>query len=118
MDFASVRAPDGLFDELTQLLTALLGVEVAAVAQLDPEDPGMLRVHSMCVDGRLVEAGRHPVDTGPCRVVLEQGKVAVAERLQELYPADDGSRALGAQSYAGASILGRGGRPLGVVAVL
>jgi PAS domain S-box-containing protein len=118
MDFASARAPDGLFDELTQLLTALLGVEVAAVAQLDPEEPGMLRVHSLFVDGRLVEAGRYPVDTGPCRVVLEQGHVAVAERLQELYPADDNSRALGAQSYAGASIPGRGGRPLGVVAVL
>jgi PAS domain S-box-containing protein len=118
MDFASARAPDGLFDELTQLLTALLGVDVAVVAQLDAEEPGTLQVHSMYVDGHHVESGRYPVHTGPCGQVLERGVIAVADGLLDLYPADAEAHALGAQSYAGASILDRGGRPVGVVAVL
>src|SRR5215204_1794857 len=113
MDFASARAPDGLFDELTQLLTALLGVDVAVVAQLDAEEAGTLQVHSMYVDGHHVESGRYPVHTGPCGQVLERGVIAVADGLLDLYPADAEARALGAQSYAGASILDRGGRPVG-----
>ncbi|TFZ05505.1 PAS domain S-box protein [Ramlibacter henchirensis] len=115
---APVAAGDTLFDELTGLLTALLGVEIALVAKVDPQEPGMLQVLSMHRDGGHVRGRRYPLRGGPCEWVLHEGQRTVAERLQERYPEDDGARALCVESYSGLRMMSRDGSPLGVVAVM
>ena len=50
MDSVPALGHDGLFDELTALLCALLKVDVALVAQLDAADPSQLVRPNGCRD--------------------------------------------------------------------
>ncbi|MBS1178465.1 MAG: histidine kinase [Proteobacteria bacterium] len=108
---------DSVFAELVRLLAAILHVEVAFIARVEPDDPQSLRMLAMQVDRQMLQDMRYAVQGTPCEAVLGQRFRVYPDRLHELFPDDTDAEFEGIVSYAGYPLLGQDGTPLGTVAI-
>ncbi len=109
---------EAVFAELAGYLATILRVEIGFISVVDEDDPGMLSTITMQVDGRSIEGARYALKGSPCEKVFDRGFCCYPSGIQQLFPAERDLSALGAQSYAGYPVFDRGGRTLGVVAVM
>ncbi|HEX9186674.1 MAG TPA: ATP-binding protein [Vicinamibacteria bacterium] len=102
-----------LFGELVLRLGRALRVKYASVAEL--VDGPQLRTLARFVDGRLAPNLEYPLQGTPCADVLDGRVCHVRDGVADRYPADEGLRRMGAESYVGTALRASSGEVLGVV---
>jgi PAS domain S-box-containing protein len=104
---------EALFGELVLRLGRALRVKYASVAEL--VDGQRLRTLARFVDGRLAPNVEYPLAGTPCADVLDGRVCHVRDGVAARYPADEGLRRMGAESYVGTALRATTGQVLGVV---
>ena len=77
---------DSVFAELVRLLAAILHVEVAFIARVEPDDPQSLRMLAMQVDRQMLQDLRYALQGTPCETVLGQQLPRLSRGLRRLLP--------------------------------
>ncbi|MCW5636126.1 MAG: PAS domain S-box protein [Rubrivivax sp.] len=108
---------ESVFAELVRYLAAILRVEVAFIARVEPDDPQAMRMLAMHYDGEVLQGQRYALAGTPCATVLGQEFRAYPSGLQELFPADHDAKLQGTVSYAGYPMRGLDGRALGNISI-
>jgi len=104
---------EALFGELVLRLARALRVKYASVAEVT--GPGRIRTLALSVDGRLMPPVEYDLLGTPCGDVLDGSVCHIRGGVQERYPADEGLKRMGAQSYVGVALRGSTGEVLGLV---
>jgi PAS domain S-box-containing protein len=107
------------FRALVHHLARALGVPIALVGEVRPDDPTTLHTLALWTEGGFAPAIDYDLDTTPCGCVYG-GKARLfggdlAAQFPESRPMLE---KLGAQSYFGYPLTSAGGEPLGVLAIL
>ena len=106
-----------VFDELVRLLATILHVDVAFIAQHEPEAAEGMRMLAMYCGGKVLQDIHYDLAGTPCATVLGQSFRAYPSDLPKLFPADRELAELGTESYAGHPLTALDGTPLGIVSV-
>jgi PAS domain S-box-containing protein len=104
---------EALFGELVLRLGRALRVKYASVAEVAGK--GRLRTLARCVDGRLAANVEYDLEGTPCAGVLDGTVCHVRDGVADRFPADEGLRRMGAQSYVGTALRSSTGEVLGLV---
>jgi PAS domain S-box-containing protein len=104
---------EALFGELVLRLARALRVKYASVAEVVAN--GRVRTLARSVDGRLAPPIEYDLAGTPCAGVLDGSVCHVRDGVAERYPADEGLRRMGAQSYVGVVLRASTGDVLGLV---
>ena len=107
-----------LYRQLARYLAAILSVDGAFIATIDPGQPCDLRMLAFHLDGEVRENFNYPMLGTPCETVVGQGYRLYPARLTELFPLDGDFRQLGLESYAGHPLADVAGNTLGLIAVV
>ena len=112
---------DAFLRQLTQTLTALLGVEFAFIGEAAPASTRrLINTRAVCVDGEFVADFSYDLEGTPCERVTGNKLCVYAEQVQRHFPGDAMLATLGVESYAALPLGGAtaDGSPLGVLAVM
>ncbi len=109
---------EAFFLRLVRHLAVALQVRVAFISEIT--DPRKLLVRTLAFEahGSVLDNFEYTLVGTPCEGVLEGGIRWYPQDLQRLFPGIPLMSALGAESYLGAPLRGRGGKLLGVLSVL
>ncbi|MDE2293028.1 MAG: PAS domain-containing protein, partial [Elusimicrobia bacterium] len=105
-------------DGLAEELGSTLGVAFVLVSARPSSEAERATALAFARQGRLAGTFEYALAGTPCALVLEGTELAVADRVQERFPAALSLRELGARAFAGVPMTGRAGRVLGQLAVL
>jgi PAS domain S-box-containing protein len=108
----------GVLVELVVALAGILHVDAAFIAVQEDDRPMALHRVAQVVDGHAGEGMHYTLEGTPCETVMGQRFRAFASDLPVHFPRDPELRKMGAQGYAGFSLLDRHGRSLGIIAVV
>jgi len=106
-----------VFTELVRYLATILRVDMAFVAKLIPEQPQMLQVIAMQLDGQPVDEWRYDMQGTPCEVVLNEGFKAYSADVGNLFPTDAALLENELVAYAGHPLHDLDGKPVGILAI-
>jgi PAS domain S-box-containing protein len=106
------------FHSLVVLLTQVLGVEYALIAELSGEDTGLIHTIAACAAGEMLEDFERPLEGSPCADVLAPRTCGYSRRVRERFPDDRLLAQLEAESYLGTPLLDSSGRVVGLIAVV
>ena len=109
---------DGVLGDLVAALARILRVDAAFIAVQEAQQPASLHRVAQVVDGRATEALHYTLDGTPCETVIGRRFRAYSSDLVAHFPRDAELRDMGAQSYAGFSLLDRNGQALGIISVV
>lgn len=107
-----------LFIELSRYLAAILDVDVAFIAQMRQDDPGMMHVLAFVADGTPREHFDYPLANTACDTVVGHGFRIYPAGLGARFPLDDDFIEMGAEGYAGYPLNDAQGRPLGLISIV
>jgi PAS domain S-box-containing protein len=108
----------GFFHSLVVLLTQVLGVEYALIAELSGEDTGLIHTIAACAAGEMLEDFERPLEGSPCADVLAPRTCGYSCRVRERFPDDRLLAELEAESYLGTPLLDSSCRVVGLIAVV
>jgi PAS domain S-box-containing protein len=107
-----------VFELTVSSVAAVLGVDLAFVAQLDEaKSPAQLSTLAMCQRGRVGGSLVYPVAGTPCARVLAQGFEYYSGNAATMFIADPMLGAAGFVSYAGYPLPDSAGNPAGVLSI-
>ena len=109
---------DGVLSELVAALARILGVDAAFIAVQEDDAPAALHRVAMVIDGQPGEVLSYPLPGTPCGTLVGKRFCVYPSGVATSFPDDADLVRMGAQGYAGYSLLDRHGRPLGIVSVL
>jgi signal transduction histidine kinase/CheY-like chemotaxis protein/ABC-type amino acid transport substrate-binding protein len=115
----SATTGDSFFQDLVKYLARATRSDIALIGELEThEDVAHIRTLAVFMDGAPGANRSYLLAGSPCERVV-QGDVRVyPDRIQQLFPADDLLRELGAESYVGAPLASSEGLVLGHLAVI
>ena len=108
---------DRFFYSLVKHLASALGCEYAFVSELS-EDRARFRTRAVWGRGSFLENFETPLNGTPCDAVLNGKSSHHPERICQLFPADDGLRKWGVESYCGVPLVDSSGTVVGHLAIL
>ncbi|MFQ5428394.1 MAG: PAS domain S-box protein [Thermodesulfobacteriota bacterium] len=103
------------FDGLVGELSRWLGVDCCLVSELVD---GRARCISMILDNSYVKGFEYELLGSPCEKVSEGCYCVFVEGVRDLFPEDRDLQDMNAQGYVGASLMGRDGKAIGVLAAI
>jgi PAS domain S-box-containing protein len=106
------------FHSLAVLLTQVLGVEYAVIAELDGDTPDRIHTIAASAAGDALEDFERPLEGSPCAGVLEPRTCSYPSDVQRQFPKDQLLAELGAESYLGTPLLDSSRRVIGLLAVI
>ncbi len=112
----SMATGGAFFDTLVEHLTRALRVEYAWVGELVQVAAGVPHVRMVAAEG--MESVTYPLAGTPCEQVIRGEPCFIADRVAELYPADDSLGRLGVRGYAGTPLYSASGEVIGLIAVM
>jgi PAS domain S-box-containing protein len=113
-------APDtgeDFFQSLARYLAGTLGMDYVCIDRL--EGDGLIaRTVAVYADGGLKGDTAYALKDTPCGEVVGKTVCSFPRGVRRLFPRDPALEELKAESYAGATLWGSGGRPVGLIAVI
>ena len=109
---------DEFFRSLVKHLARALQVRYSFVAECTDETKKNVRMLAFWQGEDFGNNIEFPLAGTPCESVIQGNVCSYPERLQVLFPEDEGLVALGAQSYAGVPLVNRAGNILGHLVVI
>ena len=109
---------DEFFRSLVKHLAHALQVQYSFVAECTDESKKNVRMLAFWQGQDFGNAIEFPLAGTPCQAVIQGNACSYPERLQVLFPEDEGLVALGAQSYAGVPLINGVGDILGHLVVI
>src|SRR5262245_16880558 len=109
---------DEFFRSLVKHLAAALEVRYSFVAECTDETKKNVRMLAFWQGEDFGNNIEFPLAGTPCQAVIQGNACSYSERLQMLFPQDEGLVALGAQSYAGVPLINAAGNILGHLVVI
>jgi formate hydrogenlyase transcriptional activator len=109
---------DEFFRSLVRHLAHALQVRYSFVAECTDETKKNVRMLAFWQGERFGDNVEFPLAGTPCETVIQGSACSYPERLQVLFPRDEGLVALGAQSYAGVPLINEAGNILGHLVVI
>lgn len=106
------------FHSLVVLLTQVLGVEYALIAELPGEASGRIHTIAACAAGEMLEDFERPLEGSPCADVLAPRTCGHPSGVRERFPNDRLLAELEAESYLGTPLLDSSRRVVGLIAVI
>jgi PAS domain S-box-containing protein len=106
-----------VFAELVRYLATILRVEMAFIAKRMADQPQMLQVIAMRLDGQAVDEWRYDMQGTPCEVVLNEGFRVYTRDVAGLFPTDAALLEHRLVAYAGHPLHDLDGRPVGILAI-
>lgn len=107
-----------LFIELSRYLAAILDVDVAFIAEMRQDDPGMMHVVAFIADGTPREHFDYALANTACDTVVGHGFRIYPAGLGSRFPLDDDFIEMGAEGYAGYPLNDAQGNPLGLISIV
>ncbi len=109
---------DEFFRSLVKHLADALQVRYSFVAECTDETKKRVRMLAFWQGEDFGNNIEFPLAGTPCQAVIQGKECFYPERLQMLFPEDEGLVALGAQSYAGVPLINEAGNILGHVVII
>ena len=109
---------DEFFRSLVKHLAAALEVRYSFVAECTDETKKNVHMLAFWQGEDFGNNIEFPLAGTPCQAVIQGNACSYSERLQMLFPQDEGLVALGAQSYAGVPLINAAGNILGHLVVI
>ena len=109
---------DEFFRSLVKHLAHALQVKYSFVAECTDETKKNVRMLAFWQGEDFGNNIEFPLAGTPCQAVIQGNACSYPERLQVLFPEDEGLMALGAQSYAGLPLINGAGNILGHLVVI
>jgi len=109
---------DEFFRSLVKHLAHALQVKYSFVAECTDETKTSVRMLAFWQGEDFGDNIEFPLAGTPCQAVIQGNACSYPERLQVLFPEDEGLVALGAQSYAGVPLINGAGNILGHLVVI
>src|SRR5262249_39365464 len=109
---------DEFFSSLVKHLAAALEVRYSFVAECTDETKKNVRMLAFWQGEDFGNNIEFPLAGTPCQAVIQGNACSYSERLQMLFPQDEGLVALGAQSYAGVPLINAAGNIFGHLVVI
>lgn len=104
------------FVALVRAISDSLGARHVYVAEVHPEQPGVLRTLAAYVDGRHGDFGQFIPHANPCAKILETGlSYFIPSGVQDLYPETEELKQFDIKSYVGTPLFGSDGRVIGII---
>jgi PAS domain S-box-containing protein len=107
----------GVYRELVRVLAAVLGVEIAYIAQPRSEHPSTLTTLSLSKDGDIVDNVEYEMTVATRERLLRSEQRIFTDLPDDLVPGNRAFAAMGASSQMGLPLTGSDGAWLGVIAV-
>jgi diguanylate cyclase (GGDEF)-like protein/PAS domain S-box-containing protein len=110
---------DSFFKELAENLGIITKVKYVFIAQCQREvTPDCVDTIAFWSKGKIIDNIRYALHGTPCEDVLKGNIRIYSERLQALFPEDEGLQTLEAEGYLGCPIFSSSGNILGHIAIL
>ena len=106
------------FDRVAHLLSRITGMEFTLIGELAGESQDKVRIISIWAKDRLSKPFEYDLSGTPCERVMGQNLCIFPNAVQQKFPKDTILADIGAQSYIGAPLFDRHGKPLGIIALL
>ena len=117
VELAAVTGQE-FFSRLVALLSEVLAVDVAFVAEFAEWRGPVLRTIAASVDGVVVDGFRYDPGGTPCERVMEDGLCTVPDGARRVYPDDRLMAELEVESCSGIRLADSANRPMGLLAVM
>jgi PAS domain S-box-containing protein len=109
---------DDFFHSMAVLLTQVLGVKCAFVAQVMPDAHETVATIALSVDGEILENFEYQLEGTPCGTVVNLRTCSYPTGVRQQFPEDEMLTELGVESYLGTPLFDSAGRPLGLMVVM
>ncbi len=106
------------FHSLVVLLTQVLGVECAMIAELEGDAPDRIHTIAASAAGEALEEFECPLEGSPCAEVLGPRTCSHPSGVQRRFPMDQLLAELEAESFLGTPLLDSSRRVIGLLAVI
>ncbi|UCF40061.1 MAG: PAS domain S-box protein [Gemmatimonadota bacterium] len=106
------------FHSLVVMLTQVLGVEYAVIAEWPGEDSDRIHTIAVCAAGEVLEDFDRPLAGSPCAGVLASRTCSYPGGVREEFPDDRLLAEFEVESYLGTPLLDSSRQVIGVIAVL
>jgi len=114
----SAATGDEFFRSLVTYLAKTLGVDYALIGELTGDGLDAVATTSVYAHGVIIENIVYKLAGTPCANVIEAEPCCYSSGVQSMYPDDDLLVEMGVDSYAGTTLFGTDGRPMGILVVL
>lgn len=111
------KAGEPFFEALARYLAQSLGMDFVCIDRLDG-DGLTARTLAVWCDGKFEDNVTYALKDTPCGEVANQGVCFFPDNVRQLFPRDQVLQDLRAESYAGVTIWGHAGLPVGLIAVI
>lgn len=113
----SVAPGADFFRDLARYMGQSLGMDYVCIDWLDE---GLLTAHTLAIyfDGQFEDNISYTLKDTPCGQVVEQTTCCFPEHVRQLFPNDPVLQQMSAESYAGTTLWGSQGRPIGLIAMI
>ena len=109
---------DDFFHSMVVLLTQVLGVKYAFVAQVVPDADEAVATIALSADGEILENIEYHLAGTPCGTALNLRTCSYPSGVQQSFPEDEMLAQLGVEAFLGTPLFDSAGRPLGLMAVM
>ena len=109
---------EDFFQLLVRHLASALGTSSAFIGELTDTPEPSIRTVAAWLKGRDSDNFQYTLAGSPCEKVVGQKICFYPEKVQELFPGDQGLSQLGVNSYLGAPLCDSRGNPLGLLVVM
>jgi two-component system, cell cycle sensor histidine kinase and response regulator CckA len=108
---------DALFQAVVRHLVEALGADYALIGELLP-DGEQVRTMATHGEGPFQAGMLYRLRGTPCEDIMTRGLTSFPRDVRRLFPGDELLAGIGADSYIGSPLFDRGGRPVGIMAVV
>ena len=109
---------DDFFHSMAVLLTQVLGVKYAFVAQVAPDEDETVATIALSMDGEILENFAYHLEGTPCGTVFNLRTCSYPSGVQQSFPEDELLAQLAVEAYLGTPLFDSAGKPLGLMVVM
>ena len=117
LGYSWIRSDRDYFESLAEYLAKTMGMDYVCIDRL--LEKGLeAKTVAVYFDGRFDDNVRYSLQDTPCGKVVEQMVCCYPAGVRHLFPQDVVLQEMAAESYAGITLYGSGGKPIGLIAVI